>query len=33
LYEEVELRLAKVVSVNYVRDLYWASGGWLERRG
>jgi len=27
LYEEVELKLARVTSVNYVRDLYWASGG------
>jgi predicted thioredoxin/glutaredoxin len=33
LYEELEFKLAKVVSVNYVRDLYWASGGSLSDEG
>jgi len=30
LYEELEVKLARVVAINYVRDLYWASGGSLK---
>ncbi len=30
LYEDLEIKLAKVIAVNYVRDLYWASKGLLR---
>jgi len=33
LYEELEFKLAKVIAINYVRDLYWASGGTLDSEG
>lgn len=30
LYESLEVKLAKVLAVNYVRELYWASSGTLS---
>ena len=30
LYGDLEAKIARVVAVNYVRELYWASGGSLE---
>jgi len=29
LYEGLELKLARVITINYIRDLYWANGGLL----
>lgn len=32
LYEELEVRIAKVLATSYIRELYWASGGSLNEK-